>query len=145
MAKGKFKPQNPSKYKGNHTNIVWRSSWEFKFFNYCDTHSDILEWASEETSIKYRCPTDGKIHRYYPDVILKKRSANGSIEIVMIEIKPLAQTKPPVLKEGRSKRTMLKEAMTFAKNQAKWKAARAVCEAKGWRFQIITEVQLFGG
>ena len=31
--KGRYKPINPSKYKGNPTNIIYRSSWELKLDN----------------------------------------------------------------------------------------------------------------
>ena len=34
--KGLFKPLNPQKYKGNHKNIIYRSSWEKRFMGYCD-------------------------------------------------------------------------------------------------------------
>ena len=33
---GKYKPLNPQKYKGNVSNIIYRSSWEKRFMIYCD-------------------------------------------------------------------------------------------------------------
>jgi hypothetical protein len=49
--KGKYKPQNPQKYKGDPTKIIYRSLWERKFMVYCDTNVNILQWASEEVII----------------------------------------------------------------------------------------------
>ena len=33
---GKFTPKNPSKYRGDPTNIIYRSSWERRVMNYLD-------------------------------------------------------------------------------------------------------------
>ena len=33
---GKYKPLSPQKYKGNVSNIIYRSSWEKRFMIYCD-------------------------------------------------------------------------------------------------------------
>ena len=64
---GRFVPTNPKKYKGNYTTIYYRSLWERKFMVYCDKNPNILQWGSEEIYIPYFLPTDGKIHRYFPD------------------------------------------------------------------------------
>ena len=69
--KGRYRPSNPKKYKGNPSNIVYRSLWERKFMVYCDNHTKILEWGSEEIMLPYRSPIDNKIHRYYPDFYIK--------------------------------------------------------------------------
>lgn len=76
--KGFFKPRNPKKYRGDPTKIVYRSSWELKFMGYLDAHSDVVEWASEEFSIPYRSPIDNRIHRYFPDFLVKKVNADGT-------------------------------------------------------------------
>ena len=59
--KGRYRPSNPKKYKGNPSNIVYRSLWERKFMVYCDNHTKILEWGSEEIIIPYLSPVDGAI------------------------------------------------------------------------------------
>ena len=41
--KGKYRPTNPKKYKGDPTNIIYRSLWERKFMCYCDLNDNILE------------------------------------------------------------------------------------------------------
>ena len=61
---GKYKIKNKKKYRGNPNNIVYRSAWERKFMVFCDEHRSIIEWSSEEFSVPYRSPVDGKVHRY---------------------------------------------------------------------------------
>ena len=48
---GRFKPRNPGKYKGDPSNIIYRSSWEKKFMLWCDCNLNVLEWGSEEIVI----------------------------------------------------------------------------------------------
>ena len=97
---GKFKPINYKKYKGDPTNIIYRSLWEKKFMLYCDKNENILEWGSEEIIIPYRSPVDNRIHRYFPDFYVKARTKTGKLAKSIIEIKPYAQTQQP----KRSKR-----------------------------------------
>jgi len=124
--KGRYKVKNPAKYKGDPTKVIYRSSLELKFMNFLDTHSDVLEWNSEEVVVPYRCVTDNKLHRYFVDFWFKKKTPDGKIESILVEIKPLAQT----------------QVMTWGKNQSKWKAAEEYCKDRGWKFQIITEKEL---
>lgn len=139
--KGTFKPKNPSKYRGNPTNIIYRSLWEMRLMTYLDTHPDVLEWASEEFSIPYKSPLDGRIHRYFPDFWIKQRTPAGTLDIKVIEVKPAAQTKPPEVKTKKTKRYVT-EVMTWGVNEAKWRAATAFCKDKGWKFVIMTEKEL---
>lgn len=144
---GRFRPKNPGKYMSDPTNIVYRSSWEFKLMRYLDEHKDVLEWGSEELIIPYRSPIDGKIHRYYTDFVVKQINNKGIKETVVIEVKPKAQTMAPDMSKkmtakGNISRTFLNEVKTWGVNQAKWKAAAAYCDDRGWKFQIMTEDQL---
>ena len=138
---GLYKPLNPKKYRGNPTNIVYRSLWEKKYMKYCDSTPSILEWGSEEIAIPYRSPIDKRVHRYYPDFYIKVREKSGKISKYIVEIKPKKQTKPPY---GKDKRTAAykREALTFAKNRAKWVAAEDVCEDRQMKFLILTEDHL---
>ena len=146
--KGRFRPKNPEKYKGDPTKIIYRSSWEFKFFRYVDQHPDVVWWASEEFVIPYMSPIDGKVHRYFPDVVMRKKTPEGKYETIMIEIKPNSQTKPPDIskrnatKTGRVSRRYINEVKTYGINEAKWKAAERYCAERGWIFTIMTEYQL---
>ena len=88
---GRFIPQHPDKYAGDPSNIIYRSSWERKFFVYCDTTPGVLRWASEEFHIPYVHPVDRRVHRYFPDVLMEVRTTTGA-QTFLIEIKPKAQT-----------------------------------------------------
>ncbi len=136
--KGIFRPRNPEKYEGNPTNIIYRSSWELKMMTWLDTHSSVRVWQSEELAIPYRSPIDNLIHRYFPDMVVTM--TNGQKYIC--EIKPKKQCSPP--KPKKNKKRMLQEAMEYAKNNAKWNAAKAYAESKGWQFKIMTEENLYG-
>jgi hypothetical protein len=138
---GYFKPKNPQKYKGDPTNIVYRSSWELKLMTYLDSHKDILTWSSEEIFIPYRSPIDNKIHRYFPDFIVTKINKEGKKETALIEVKPAAQTKPPK-KQDKVTRKYITEVTTWGINEAKWKAANEYCKDRGWSFHIFTELEL---
>ena len=54
---GKYRPSFPRKYKGDPTNIIYRSSWEYKFMKWCDITPSIEEWGSEEIIIPYISPS----------------------------------------------------------------------------------------
>ena len=131
--KGKFRPENYKKYKGDYTKITYRSGWELKFMKYLDRQSNVLSWSSEEVIIPYKSPIDNKWHRYYPDFWVKTKQGE-----TLVEIKPKKQTRPPKL-NPKNKRRYLNEVKTWGINEAKWKAAVSVCETKGWTWQIITE------
>jgi len=137
--KGKYKPKFPEKYKGDPTNIIYRSSWELNCMAYFDKNPDIVWWGSEEFAIPYRSPIDGKVHRYFPDFIVKTKNN----EIVVFEVKPASQSKPPEKKTKITKK-YINEVATWGVNQAKWKAAVEFCADKNWRFQVLTEEHLFG-
>lgn len=138
-AKGFFKPKNPSKYKGDPTNIVYRSSWELKLMRYLDTHDEVVQWASEEFCIPYRSPIDSRIHRYFPDFWMKSRDGR----VTVIEVKPAYQVQEPK-KQSRVTKKYLREVFEYGKNKAKWKAAEEFCAGRGWNFQIMTENELYG-
>ena len=139
--KGKYYPSFPRKYKGDPTNIIYRSLWERKFMVYCDKNQNILEWASEEIAIPYRSPIDNRVHRYFPDFYMKVRETNGKIKNYVIEVKPAKQTKPPT-KPKRQTKGYIREAYEYAKNQAKWKMAKEFCADRQWVFKVVTEKEL---
>jgi hypothetical protein len=137
---GIFIPRSPQKYVGDVSNIVYRSSWERKFFTYCDEHPGIRRWASEEIVIPYQSPLDRRVHRYFPDVWLESQTPDG-IKTFLIEIKPKAQT--ALRPHKRKSRKLIQEAMVVAVNHAKWEAAQAVCAKQNWTFLVLTEEHLF--
>lgn len=138
---GRYIPQHPQKYRGDVNNIIFRSSWERKFFMWCDMNSSVLEWSSEEIVIPYICQTDNKHHRYFLDAHVKIRDSKGNILTYLVEIKPFAQTQPPKF-PGKQTKRYLTEAETFIKNQSKWDAAKKFAEKNGVQFIILTEKEL---
>ena len=139
--KSRYYPDYPNKYKGNPNNIICRSSWERKFCRWCDLNENVLEWGSEEFWIPYRSPVDNRVHRYFPDFIIKVKERSGEIKTYIIEVKPKRQTLPP--KEGKKKtKTYINEIKTYAVNQAKWKAADEFCKDRLIEFKVITEDEL---
>lgn len=138
---GIFRPRNPAKYAGDHTNIIYRSTWEARVMNWLDQNPSILTWASEEITIPYISPVDGKYHRYFPDFLVKVRTKDGSTKTMMLEVKPKKQTKPPE-KKKRVTKQYITEVSTWGVNQAKWKAATEFCLDRGWEFMLVTEDHL---
>ena len=135
---GKYKPNNPQKYKGDLNNIIYRSGWELKFFRWCDTNPNVIKWAAEETIIPYINEIDQSKHRYFVDAYIEYRDKQGQIQKKLIEIKPYKQTQPP---SKRSKRYR-EEMITYITNQSKWKYAKKFAERRGIGFMILTERQL---
>ena len=142
--KGKFKPKNPNKYKGNPTNIIYRSLLERRFMVYLDNTPSVLQWSSEEITIPYVSPLDNRVHRYFPDFYMKYKNKDAMIVEDLIEIKPSKYCKPPdpkrkLTKTGRTSKRYLKEVNTYIINDAKWQQAVKFCEERKWGWRIITE------
>jgi hypothetical protein len=97
---GIFEVTNPHKYIGDFSNVIYRSSWEKRAFEFLDKNEYILGWASEPFPIAYMKPVmrNGvlimKKSRYFPDLYVEFIDANGKERRQLIEIKPLKQTKP---------------------------------------------------
>ena len=139
--KGKYKPTYPRKYKGDPTKIIFRSLWERKFMVYCDNNANILEWGSEEVYMWYRSPVDNKPHRYFPDFYIKVRESTGKIKRMIIEIKPQKQCVEPKVQKRKTK-SYVYQVCEYARNQAKWEAAKEFCEDRQWEFKVLTENEL---
>lgn len=137
---GIFIPRFPKKYVGDVSNIVYRSSWERRFFAYCDESPGIRRWASEEIVIPYVSPLDQRIHRYFPDVWLESQTPLG-IKTFLIEIKPKSQT--AIRPHIRKSQKLLRESLAVAVNHAKWDAAKTFCAHQSWTFLVLTEEHLF--
>ena len=116
--RGKYHPTNPKKYRGNPSQVIYRSLWERKLMVYCDNNDNVLEWGSEEIIIPYVSPWDNRVHRYFPDFYMKVKQANGKTKKFIIEVKP------------------------YTINQAKWKSANEFCLDNGMEFKILTEDHL---
>jgi len=135
FANGKYEVQNAHKFVGKSL-PTYRSSWELAFMRMCDSHPNILKWASENIKIPYRNPATGKYANYVPDFMIQYIDKDGTEHVELVEIKPSTQT---TLENARNKG----DAFQTAVNAAKWTAAQEWCKRKGIRFKVINEDQIF--
>ena len=134
---GRYKPKNIKKYEGDASNIKYRSLWERQAFRWCDNNPSVIGWNSEEVVVRYRCKTDGKMHRYFTDLFIRMKDG----KCFLVEIKPKKQTVAP--KQGaRKTKKYIKEVMTYAKNISKWEAATEFAHRNGMTFQVWDETTL---
>jgi len=133
---GKYRVVNAHKYRGDVTNVIYRSQWEKQCFLWCDRNSNIKEWSSEEVIIPYFYDVDKRYHRYFMDL----KFTTKENKTYLIEIKPEKQTKLP--KNPNKSKRYISEALTYVKNQNKWQAAQEYALDRGWYFQIWTEKEL---
>lgn len=135
--RGKYTVKNREKYLGeNINNINYRSTWEAKVFERFDMHPNVVGWASEVLSIKYRHPNGG-IKSYIPDLFVQYIDANGKRFVELIEIKPYCQTNPKAAKSKYDKEQCII-------NKAKWKATIAFCKKHNIGFRVMTENDIYG-
>ena len=139
---GKYRPHNPQKYGGDVSNIVYRSSYELKFMQYCDLTESVNSWKSEEFWIPYRSPLDGKTHRYFPDFFLKYKDKDGKTRNMVVEVKPAKDLKEPQTNPTRRTKSWAYSVKMWAINQAKWEAAKEWCADHNYEFCIFTEKEL---
>jgi len=136
---GIFNPVNKEKYKGTFP-ILYRSSYELKYFRWCDHNPAVISWGSESIIIPYQNPLTGRVSRYFVDSNITVKSKNGELKKYLIEIKPSIQTMPP--KPGKNTKALLRRQAEYIKNRAKWEAATQWSKKKGYEFTILTEKHL---
>jgi hypothetical protein len=136
FAKGKFTPKNPEKYIGIKS-PTYRSSWEFAFMNFCDSHPSIQKWASEAVKIPYQNPLTKRVTVYVPDFFIQYLDKRGKIISDIIEIKP--QNQQILEKVGRNTARQAQ----YVVNQHKWAAATAWCKNQGLNFRVLNETDIF--
>jgi len=129
---GLYKPTE--KYCGDPEKVVYRSLWELATFRWLDDNPNIVKWSSEETPIRYRDASSGKVRTYYPDVHIWFKNK----KVILVEIKPKKELNPPKVPKRRTRR-YINEVKTFATNQSKWKYAREWCLDRNIKFEIWTE------
>jgi hypothetical protein len=140
---GKFNPKNIEKYRGDPTQIYYRSRWELKFLSMLDGNPDVIQYSSEEFCIPYINPFDNKYHRYFPDFWIKNKNGDNMV----IEIKPWKQTiepKKPNIKRLSESKVYVNAMTRYIINKKKWEAAELYCKKRGdrWKFIILTENEL---
>ena len=134
-AQGKFTVKNPEKYLGNQQ-PTYRSGWEWRFMEFCDSNPSVIRWASEPLRIPYFNPVTNKKTNYVPDFLIEYIDKDQRTHVEMIEIKP---SKERILERAKSQRDKL----MWVINQAKWGAAQAFCQQRGIIFRVISEDNIF--
>ena len=109
--------------------------------SWLDKNDDVLSWASEELIIPYVSPLDNRVHRYFPDFLVKVKTRDKTIKTMLIEVKPKKQTIQPEPRKRITKQ-FISEVNTWTVNQAKWKAAKEFCLDRKWEFMLMTEEHL---
>ena len=142
-----FRPSKKSRFKQGYVNnktcrklfesqqnrpIIYRSSYELKFMEWCERSNTVKLWGSECICISYTNPLDGKRHNYYPDFLLELNDGT----LMLVEIKAYNQTVPPPADACDVNNYQYTE---YVRNMAKWTAARTYCENNGMVFKIFTE------
>lgn len=133
---GIYVPFNKEKYipvKNKMNNLIYpqyRSSYELKFFKYCDLNPKIIKWSSEPIAIPYISPLDNKKHRYFVDFYIIINNVK-----FLVEIKPYNQTIPP-------KNNNSTAFITYKINEAKWYAAKKFADDNDCKFVVLTEKEL---
>lgn len=138
---GKYKVKYTEKYRGDPTNVIYRSSWEAKLMKWCDNNPNVIGWLSEELVIPYYSIIDEKPHRYYVDFKIWIKYPDGNVRIFAVEVKPENQIKKPEQPKRMTKAAQEK-ILTWVRNQEKWKAAKAFCETRGMEFVVLNEHDL---
>lgn len=138
---GRYKVKNPEKYKGDPSNVVFRSSWEKKLMIWCDTKPNVIFWNSEELIVPYYSAIDQKPHRYFVDFKIWIEYPNGEVKVFAVEVKPESQIKKPDQPQ-RMTRAAQEKILTWIRNQEKWKAAKEFCESRGMSFVVLNEHDL---
>ena len=138
---GRYKLHHPEKYQGDSTDVVYRSSWEFRLNRFLDLNPAVVKWSSEELVIPYWSQADNKMRRYFVDYVVQVKGASGLIKTFLVEVKPHSQTLPPKRGKKREK-TYLRECYDYQVNQDKWEAARDYAKKHGMEFMIFTEYEL---
>lgn len=134
---GRFIASNPQKYVGRSVNnIMFRSSWELAFMKWLDKNPAVLRWGAEELAIPYVHPGDGRVHRYFPDMVIMYLDTAGQVQKEIIEIKPYKES---VETPGMTPR----DAQALMVNKAKWKFAGDWAERNGAKFRVLTERTMF--
>lgn len=147
IKQGYFNPNNPNKYKGDPTKIIYRSGWEFKFFKFCDDNPMVLEYSSEPIGIKYWNSVERREATYWIDGYMKTQNKQGIIKEWLIEVKPNKFILPPKAPQRLTEKqtyNYVRHAKAYLINTDKFRAAKAYAKSHNMKFGIITENFLFG-
>ena len=124
---GFFDKFMPKRYFGKYP-IIYRSSWELKFMQWCELSPIVCQWTSEpDLGISY-LDMHNNYHKYFPDFLVKLTTG----ESWLIEVKPS--------KDIPRTQSDLHLHPVRSKNACKWKAAMEFCKKNpGMTFKLVTE------
>lgn len=140
--KGKFKPSERQKYKGNADNINFRSQWEYAFMIWCDSNPRVQKWNSEEVRIPYISTINNNKRRMY---VMDFWLVLDDHKEYLVEVKPSKQTtapKPPKINNKKAIQNYLYADAMYKNNIDKWKAAVEYADRHKQTFVILTEQKL---
>lgn len=141
---GYLRPADMVKYRGRiNEPIIYRSGLELAFIKYMELCKQVKGWSSEPGIIKYIEPSTQREMSYYPDFVMETMSGVK----VIVEVKPFAQTKPPIkglidITKQNSPQVIM-AMKTFRTNMAKWRAAQEFAKSKGMVFRILTDKWIY--
>lgn len=137
---GYYQLINPDKYASLDKRIIYRSSLELKFFQFCDRDTKIIKWASEPFVVKYYHPIKKKKYDYNIDVWFQDVDKKK----YMVEIKPFAYLTKPVKPSQNAHMSKWKrykyEMERYIEIMAKKQAAKAFAEMNDMVYIFITEM-----
>lgn len=160
---GYYKVQNPKKYIGESSLVIFRSSWEHSFCRWCDYSPSILRWSSEPIRIPYydrvskleECKRNGldpnnpknwAVKYYNTDFWIEVDKGEGEVQKMFVEIKASGKLRKPIppdqnapLKEQRRFNINAKE---YLINEAKFAALTAWADKNNSKFYVFTELTL---
>ena len=98
---------NPNKYLGDINMVIFRSGWEYKLYRWLDMNDKVVKWNVEGITIPYQMEDNGKWKTlsYHPDCYAEVQKGDGTIDRLVIEIKPYAETIPPVMSKNMTAKT----------------------------------------
>ena len=103
---------------------AYESSLERDFLSLVEFSADVTKFEVQPVSIEWIDPS-GKKHTYVPDVLVHYKQSRHTKTVILYEIK--------------YRKDLKKNWLTF---KPKFKAAIAYCKARGWKFKLVTEVEV---
>lgn len=134
---------NKAKYIGDNKIVIYRSSLEQVFCEYCDLDLSVISWVSEpDLQIKYINPFRRRLATYYPDFMVKFRAEDPNKSITaVIEIKAHNMINLP--KDGNIDKMSNYVKKQYIVNKTKEQAAEKFCAERNMKYLVITEKSPF--
>src|SRR5262245_20917420 len=106
---------------------AFESTLERDFMLLVDFDSEVTSYEEQPLRIDY-LSADGKARHYTPDILVTYRRIPNSTTL-----------KPPLLAEIKYRRDLFEQ---WRELKPKFRAARRYAKERGWKFKIITEVEI---